>query len=293
MIISECCAVETDASGRELVTHGDSQFPLAIYHDHLETMAVDWHWHDELELIYQIDGEGLFIMNDKKIVLHKGEGLFINSEVLHGCWDTDLHHSDICSIVFHARLAGGSRESIFWEKYLDPLTHNTAFPFYHFHGEEAGLASQIRTAWELCIEGREGYEFEARSALSQLLFDLFKKQSDNQKRPSSGTMRNRERIKIMLNYVHSFYADPIRLSDIAQSAMISESECLRCFRNMINSSPGQYLKSYRIQKACEFLLDSSYTIREIGELCGFSDESYFIKQFREEKGMTPGAYRAE
>lgn len=291
MLIGECGAVETDASGKELVTHGNSQFPLAIYHDHLEIQDVDWHWHDELELIYQIDGEGLFIMNDKKIVLHKGEGLFINSEVLHGCWETELHHSDICSLVFHTRLAGGGNESIYWQKYLEPLIHNTAFSYYHFQGDEANYAQQIRATWEVCLEGQEGYEFSVRSGLSELLFFLYQKQSNNQKRLSPGIIRNRERIKAMLNYIHTFYSEPIKLSDIAKSALISESECLRCFRTMINTSPGQYLKSYRIQKACEFLKNTSCTIREIGELCGFSDESYFVKQFREEKGMTPGGFR--
>lgn len=292
MLIKECEAVETDATGKELVTHGNSQFPLAIYHDHLETMAVDWHWHDELELIYQIDGEGLFIMNDQKVLLHKGEGLFINAEVLHGCWDTDLQHSDICSIVFHTRLIGGGTESIFWRKYLEPLIHNSSFPYYYFHANESDLALQIRTTWELCLNEKSGYEFQVRSALSELLFFLYQKQSNSEKQPSSAMLRNSERIKVMLNFIHTYYADPIKLSDIAASAMISESECLRCFRNMINTSPGQYLKNYRIQKACELLKTTSYTIREIGEFCGFTDESYFVKQFREEKGVTPGTYRS-
>lgn len=291
MQIAQCGAVETDRTGKELITHGERQFPIAIYHDHLEVIPVDWHWHEELELIYQIDGEGLYIINDQRVLLQKGEGLFINSEVLHSCWDTDLHHSDLCSMVFHARLAGGSVDSVFWLKYLQPLVHNAAFSYFHFKGEEVSLAGKIREVWNLCYEGEEGYEFQVRNLLSELLFDLYKKQSDSQKKPSQKELRNSERIKNMLDFIHTSYQEQIHIRDIADSAMISESECLRCFRDMIHQSPGQYLKHYRISKACELLRNSSLTVRQISECCGFSDESYFVKMFREMKGKTPGEYK--
>jgi len=291
MRINDCGAVEVDESGKELINHGDSLFPLAIYHDHLEVIPVDWHWHNEIELIFQIEGEGLYAINDKKLILHQGEGLFINSEALHGCWDTELHHSDICSLVIHPNLIGGSQESIFWQKYLLPLMQNPTFLFYHFNGSEINKAKEIRKIWEICYEGNEGYEFTVRNRLSDLILLLYNKQTARESALSARQVRNNERIKSMLQFIHTNFSSPIKVSEIAESAMISESEALRCFRDVIHTSPGQYLKHYRIAKACGLLKNTSKTISQIGELCGFSDESYFVKQFREEMKTTPGSYR--
>lgn len=291
MLVADCGAVEKDATGKELVVHGDSLFPLAIYQDHLHILPVDWHWHEELEIIYQIEGEGLYAINDTKVILKEGEGLFINSEALHGCWDTKLHCSEICSVVFHPRLLSSGNESIFWQKYLEPFIHNPSFLFYHFHDGELEYSKDIKTIWEICREGRDGYEFKVRNKLSDLILFLCQKQSTRTVLPSAREIRNNERMKMMLNYIHNNYEKPIRVNDIAGSAMISESECLRCFREIIRTSPGQYLKHYRISKACEQLKNSSRNISQIGELCGFSDESYFVKQFRQEMGMSPGVFR--
>ena len=73
--------------------------------------------------------------------------------------------------------------------------------------------------------------------------------------------------------------------------MLSESECLRCFRSSIGMPPIQYVKRYRVQKAAELLTSTDQKIAEIGAQCGFQDTSYFTRTFREIKGVTPGEYR--
>ena len=79
--------------------------------------------------------------------------------------------------------------------------------------------------------------------------------------------------------------------EIAGSASLSESECLRCFHNTIGTTPIQYLKSYRIKKAAELLSNTERKIVDIGMACGFQDMSYFAKAFRGIYGCTPSEYR--
>ncbi len=78
---------------------------------------------------------------------------------------------------------------------------------------------------------------------------------------SEKALRTERRMKIMLKYIAEHYANELRVEDIANSAMISESECLRCFHDSVCNSP----------------------INEIAEQCGFQDMSYFTKSFRELK----------
>lgn len=94
-------------------------------------------------------------------------------------------------------------------------------------------------------------------------------------------------MKRMLQYIQEHYTEEIFLSQIAESAHIGESECLRCFQSMIGCSPLQYVKQLRLQKAAELLLSTNLKISEIGMQCGFQEMSYFAKEFRAMKGCTP------
>ncbi len=95
----------------------------------------------------------------------------------------------------------------------------------------------------------------------------------------------------MLQYIQEHYGGELTLASIAESAAVSESECLRCFRSMTGSTPIQYVKQVRIQKAAELLMSADRKISDIGAECGFQEMSYFAKTFRELKGCTPGEFR--
>ena len=62
---------------------------------------------------------------------------------------------------------------------------------------------------------------------------------------------------------------------------------------MVGTTPIQYVKQLRIQKAAELLASTDQRIADIGAACGFQEMSYFAKTFRELKGRTPSRYRAE
>lgn len=58
-------------------------------------------------------------------------------------------------------------------------------------------------------------------------------------------LRNADRIKTMLQFIQEHYAEDISVEQVASSASISPSECLRCFHNMIGTTPNQYLRDQR------------------------------------------------
>ena len=115
------CNTETDSAGRELTVHGTAAFPIACYHDDLEAAPVPWHWHEELELLIASEGGVLAAAAGEKYTLAEGDGLFINAGVLHADWPLAVGRCRLHSVVFHPRLVGGSPDSVFWQKYLQPL----------------------------------------------------------------------------------------------------------------------------------------------------------------------------
>ncbi len=288
------CETKADRRGRELAAHGTALFPIACYYDDLAKEDVPWHWHDELEAVVVAEGTAAVVVDSKEYIVGQGEGFFINAGVLHAA---SIRASAACrfhSAVFHPRLIGGGIDSIFWQNYIHPLIENAALKIIHFgrSGRWHREAIQaIDVAWQECAMERPGYEFRVRSSLSQLVFLLSGHLSATTNRPSERELRDEKRIKAMLQYIQEHHNGELSTARIAESAMIGESECLRCFRNTIGVSPIQYVKQFRIQRAAELLTSTGQRIADISAHCGFQDTSYFAKTFRKIKGCTPTEYR--
>lgn len=196
------------------------------------------------------------------------------------------------SLVFHANLIGGNMDSVFWRKYVRPITADSGITMLPLnkadHNEAINL---IQSAWLECLHSDYGFEVNVRYLLTRLFVLINQNHPEisaaNQKR----TVQQSERIKTMLTYIKDNFSENVTVQSIADSASISESECLRCFRNVLGISPIAYLKKYRLQHAAELLDATQWKISYIGQKCGFSEMSYFSKSFKEIYKRTPSEYR--
>lgn len=293
MALAECSST-VDQTGRELIAHGTTEFPIACYHDDFRVTDVPWHWHQEWEAALITEGTCLVAAENRKVTLHAGEGFFINSGILHGCWDLESTGCRFHSLVFHPRLVGGSLDSIFYHDFILPLTEAPAFkflPLYPFEPWQKTALDALENGWQACTREVPGYPFLVRNYLSEFVYLLCSHLPSTQRSPNQKSLRDAERIKTMLSHIHAHYGNPLTIRGIAASASISESECLRCFHTAIGTSPIRYLKQYRIQQAARMLLQTNAKISEIAEQCGFQDMSYFTRAFREQTGTVPSEYR--
>ena len=288
------CETLVDSQGRELAVHGTVAFPIAAYHDDLGAVEVAWHWHQELEAVVVSEGACTVAAGNEKYIIRAGEGFFVNSGILHGCWDLKDSGCRFHSLVFHPRLVGGSLDSVFYQDYVLPLTRNTGLESIHLLPDvpwQKRCLEAIEESWRSCVEEPAGYEFRVREALSRLVLALGTNSPTAQARPGSKGLRDGERIKTMLQFIQDHYAEDLNAAAIAGSAAISESECLRCFRSAIGTTPIQYLRQYRLRQAARLLTATREKIADICTQCGFQDVSYFTKVFRESMGVTPSEYR--
>ncbi|RLQ23133.1 helix-turn-helix domain-containing protein [Seongchinamella sediminis] len=72
---------------------------------------------------------------------------------------------------------------------------------------------------------------------------------------------------------------------------ISARTLNRRFRQATGLSPQAWLQRLRVQQARELLRHSNLSLAEVAWQVGLQDVSHFGKLFREQVGMTPGAYR--
>ena len=100
--------------GRELVQHGSALFPIACYAEDLSSYSVAWHWHEEFEYVLCMKGPLHVDVNKTRLTLQTGQGVFINSGVLHAVEQAPEGTALLHSGVFHPRLVGGM-DTIFWQ----------------------------------------------------------------------------------------------------------------------------------------------------------------------------------
>ena len=285
--------VVADAGGRELVQHGSALFPIACYAEDLERYSVAWHWHEEFEYILAIRGPLTVGVNRMRLILQTGQGIFINSGALHAVEEAENGDALLHSGVFHPRLVGGM-DTIFWQKLIRPLLQPGAPAFLRLEGTERWqrqVLQNLQEVWQAVAQEPEGYENRVRYQLTEALHLVVAHSPAQVCRTSQQEQVAAERMKQMLRFVEEHYAEELTVERIADSVALSESACLRSFRQLLGTTPIQFVKQYRIEKAAELLLTTRLKAGEIGAECGFADGSYFIRTFRELKHCTPKEYR--
>ncbi len=272
-------------------------FPVAVYLDNVTTDYVNWHWHDEIEVGFIVEGSVVVGSGTSKATLTSGDVFFVNSGVLHAMYNASAPESAIFkSITFNGSVVGGEQNSIYWQKYLKPILNAAHFRSLvlpagsEHHAAVIPLLSEI---WELVAQEPEHYEILVRNGLSNLVCILLQIQKEASDDPSQSaySLRLERRLHQMLDHIHVHYGEHITLDDLASTAAISKTEVMRCFKSIIGKSPIRYLMEYRLQQAAYLLLHTENTVQQIGECCGFEDNSYFAKSFRVMYQVTPTEYR--
>lgn len=85
--------------------------------------------------------------------------------------------------------------------------------------------------------------------------------------------------------------EELSVREIAALCNISEVYFRKLFKSYCGMSPLEYRLLTKIRKAKVYLQDDTLSVEEISEKLGFSDSSYFIRQFRKKTGLTPLLYR--
>lgn len=288
------CKVETDRHGKELLSHGMAMFPIACYDEDFSAHLVPWHWHDDFELIMITEGLAHIYVENSCVPLQQGDALLINCGMLHSV-NCGMPENALChSLVFHPRLIGGSIDSIFWQKLIDPIIQNKSLRYEyldHSVSWQADVIADMSKAWSAFAEEPEDYENYIRYLLSKSFRMLNRNWQISAEKITKQECIAAERTKVMMQFIHDHYTEELSLEQIAGSAAISKSVCLRCFRQVIDTTPIHYVMQYRIERAADLLLTTEKRAHEIATACGFSDISYFTKCFRELKGCTPLEYK--
>lgn len=107
-----------------------------------------------------------------------------------------------------------------------------------------------------------------------------------------GFNRSNRHVQLVLDHLARHHTGTVPLDELAKLTGLNRYHVSRLVKATTGKSIPQHLRALRIQAACRLLETTGTAYGEIAFALGFSDQSYFIKQFREVTGVTPARYRA-
>ncbi|MDO4306189.1 MAG: AraC family transcriptional regulator [Eubacteriales bacterium] len=289
----------TSSTLEELKTHGKSGFPFQIYRENYDTYfmeTMNLHWHRELEINIILHGTVIAQIDDKLYELHSGEGIFINSNVLHLTKAKfPEQHTEHLTVIFAPEFLAPAESAIYQEE-IAPLLETPNFRGQPLHTDiswQTDILKEISQAAQSPLPTTPAPKLKIHTHLSNAWMILAEQLHCEESVPSlsHADLVTRERTRKMLSFIRDHYPDPLRIENIASSAQISRSECFRCFQKLVSQKPMEYLNNYRLTRAAELLKTTELSILEVGIQCGFSYQSYFGKKFMERYHMSPRKYR--
>ena len=291
----QVCDIPISENQMETTRHGSAAFPLAVYRTVMGRNVlgfVNWHWHTALQFCLVTRGEIVFQVQQETYLLQQGDGIFVNSGLLHTARPKQSPQSTYICLDVEPPLLASFPGSCLEQQYLLPYQRTQLLPHCVLRQAVPWQRAILREIAEIdacCAAPSFGYELEVTarllSAWRQLLLHAA---------PASAhcaAAQNLPAAQAILRYLSQHCCEHITLKSVAQAVGYTQSECCRIFKRATGSTIFSYLQSLRLTKSALLLLQTDDAISRVAYEAGFSSTSYFIGVFRAQFGQTPLQYR--
>jgi len=80
------------------------------------------------------------------------------------------------------------------------------------------------------------------------------------------------------------------IAELADMVGLSESRFHSIYKSIFGISPGKDIIIARISKSKDLLSARKYSVSQVAEMMGYTNEYHFIRQFKQITGLTPGSF---
>lgn len=95
----------------------------------------------------------------------------------------------------------------------------------------------------------------------------------------------------VLDYIYANYDQKITLDDLVNVAHLNRVSLNQQFNDRVAMTAMAYLTHYRLEIADELLIHTGMSLADIASAIGYDYDTYFIKQFKKQRGVSPTAFR--
>lgn len=288
--------ITVDNTLQELTQHGTAEFPMSMDEQRLAEVGCRAirHWHYEVQIALMTQGSARFETPAGNCVLHAGEGVFLNSGVLHEAIPVDGEDGVYICVNFKPDFLYSSAGDLIARDYVTPVLENPELQMVPLRTEpwQKDILVLLRDMAKVNEERQYGFELELKILLCRIWHTLLIHNRCGTEKTADISFAERQRIQQLKQFIHQHYMEHILLEHIAQAGHVSRGECCRVFRRSDQISPMQYLRNYRISQSVKLLACTDLSITEIAAQTGFESSSYFTACFKKGMQCTPFEYRA-
>ncbi|MEX0291243.1 MAG: AraC family transcriptional regulator [Flavobacteriaceae bacterium] len=269
------------------VAHNTSLKIASYTHDH-KCESAGWHIHPEYELVYVKNGKGLLHIGTATIPYNDGALVFLGPNIPHSDFGNKDFKDGLEVVVQFDKEFIDEKVAVFPEfKAIRNLVKRSQHVLVFDPEAKELLGSDFQnltksTSAEKLIKMLLILEKLEHCKVAHTIF----------KDPIVPSRKNSEikRLEAIFDFVNTHYHETLTTQIMASEIGLTVNSFCRFFKKMTKKPFVQFVNEFRVRKAVELFNESPHTISEVMYKCGFSDASYFSKQFKKNQGMTPSEY---
>lgn len=216
---------------------------------------------------------------DREYELSAGNGFLICPGQINTYWADGMQPWTYAWVEFDGLQA---------EKRLEQAGLDRQHPIYR--GRSAALHQSVQQEMEIIGRSKDATALYLLGHL-YLMLDALTKASATRRE-----MRNQSQksfyVQEALNFIAQNYHGDIDVQQIAAACNLNRTYFGRLFRQVMGSTPQEYLIRFRLAKSMELMRTSDYSIAQIAAMVGYPNPLHFSKVFKKEMGVSPRTWRA-
>ncbi|WP_175623003.1 AraC family transcriptional regulator [Chryseobacterium schmidteae] len=229
---------------------------------------VDWHYHQNPYFTFLLQGN--MTEGNKKETYDCSAGT-----LLYHHWE-DAHYNikpDIFTRGFHIEITEN-----WFEKFQ--LSKNKAEGSFNIKNPASKLL--IHQIFKETKINDPSFELSVNQLLLKIFNQLSSQKENLGKKPIW--------VKQIDEILHENSTEKLSLEELSHTLNIHPIHLSRDFHKYFHCNLGEYLRKLKVEKSLK-LLNEYGSLSEVALECGFSDQSHFIRCFKENIGITPLKYR--
>lgn len=251
-------------------------------------LTLESHYHNAFEIIYIVEGESVFKINDKEYIASAGNLIFINNLESHHVEATIFPYKRYFILIDPAWYQSTINDPV-----LASIFKNRPPHFNHRVSLNEKLKKNIELLFqEILIEytNKTDYWNLVLEAYMKKLFVLLYRHCKDAF-PITAYNSSIELVSKVQKYIEDHCTEEISLKKVSQLFYVDMFYLSHLFKDNTGFSFKEYLILQRISKAKELLFYTNDSITEICIKSGFNNVNHFIRIFKKYTGFTPSKYR--
>lgn len=261
---------------------------------HFDEWQYQWplHTHEGVEIFYFMQGQANYIIGDAIYDLLPGDMLLFSGDVIHRVNPTNDVRYVRSYINFLPSFIEEELPAALYQKIMNVFDTPNGLRIQWLPEEREEIERYFETIYSENKKESFGYSYMLKSSLTQLLIHVYRKSKYLVEiTPSLQSSNSQMTVQRILQYVNQVYKSNESLDEMSAKLHLSKYYMCHCFKEVTGYTINSYIMRKRVEEAKKLLMESQFSVQEIGEALGFNSTIHFSRTFKQYAGTPPQMFR--